>query len=53
MDLQLFIVLIIGVIVSVVVIRGIYRFFFVKKKTGFCGGCSGCEFSPENMYKTK
>ncbi|WP_436416437.1 hypothetical protein [Petrimonas sp.] len=53
MNLQLAIVIIIGIIVSVIVIRGIYRFFFVKKESGFCGGCNACEFNPENMQKTK
>lgn len=53
MDLQLFIVIIIGIIVSLIVIRGIYRFFFVKKESGFCGSCNACEFNPENMQKTK
>lgn len=42
MSLQLFIVILIGIVVSGVVIRAIYRFFFVKK-SGFCGGCKGCD----------
>ncbi|MDO5522859.1 MAG: hypothetical protein Q4G48_02305 [Bacteroidia bacterium] len=53
MSLQLLIVIIIGIVVAIVIIRGIYRFFFVKKETGFCGGCKACEFHPENMPKTK
>ncbi len=55
MSLQLFIVIIIGIIVSVIVIRGIYRFFFVKNESGFCGGCKACDFNnnPDNMQKTK
>ncbi len=53
MSLQLFIVIIIGIIVSIIVIRGIYRFFFVKKESGFCGSCNACEFNPLNMQKTK
>ncbi|HHV85430.1 MAG TPA: FeoB-associated Cys-rich membrane protein [Petrimonas sp.] len=43
MSLQLFIVILIGIVVSGIVIRAVYRFFFVKKKSGFCGGCKGCD----------
>lgn len=53
MDVQLFIVIIIGIIVALLVLRGIYRFFFVKKEAGFCGGCSGCEFHPENIKQER
>lgn len=43
MNIQLIIVILIGIVVSAIVIRGIYRFFFVKKESGFCNGCTGCE----------
>ncbi len=47
MDLQLIIVFIIGVAVAAILLRGIYRFFFVKKEGGHCGGCTGCSLSRE------
>ena len=45
MSLQLLIVIIIGIVVSIVVVREIYRFFFVKRASGSCGGCQGCDFN--------
>lgn len=53
MSLQLFIVIIIGIVVSIVVVCKIYRFFFVKKESGFCGGCKGCDFNPGHVQKTR
>lgn len=53
MNLQLFIVFIIGIVVTIVVLRGVYRFFFVKSESGLCGGCSGCEFNPQQAQKIK
>lgn len=47
MDLQLIIVIIIGVAVAAILLRGIYRFFFIEKKEGYCGGCTGCSLSKE------
>lgn len=43
MDIQLFAVIVIGIVVGVLLFRGIYRFFFAKKKGGYCGGCTLCE----------
>lgn len=45
MDIQLIIVIIIGVAVAAILLRSIYRFFFVEKKDGYCGGCTGCSLS--------
>ena len=42
MDLQLFIVIIIGIVVGIVLARGVYRFFFIKKDHSICGSCPGC-----------
>ena len=47
MDLQLIIVIIIGIAVATIVLRNVYRFFFVEKKNGHCGGCTGCSLSKE------
>ena len=47
MDLQLIIVIIIGIAVAAIVLRNVYRFFFVEKKNGHCGGCTGCSLSRE------
>ena len=47
MDLQLIIVIIIGIAVAAIVLRNVYRFFFVEKKNGHCGGCTGCSLSKE------
>jgi hypothetical protein len=46
MDLQLFAVIIIAILVAIVLIRGVYRFFFVKRESGGCLGCKGCELHP-------
>src|SRR5690554_6925633 len=45
MDIQLLIVIIIGITVGTILLRGIYRFFFVKKDVSYCGGCTMCELS--------
>ena len=47
MDIQLIIVIIIGVAVAAILLRGIYRFFFVENKNGYCGGCTGCPLSKD------
>ena len=47
MDIQLIIVIIIGLAVAAILLRGIYRFFFVETKSGYCGGCTGCSRSKE------
>lgn len=47
MDVQLIIVIIIGVAVAAILLRGIFRFFFVKSKNGYCGGCTGCSLSKD------
>lgn len=45
MNTQLIIVIIIGVAVGAILLRSIYRFFFVKNQEGYCGGCKGCSLS--------
>lgn len=45
MDLQLIIVIIIGIAVVAILLRSVYRFFFVKKEGGPCGSCTGCSVS--------
>ncbi len=47
MDIQLIIVIIIGFAVAAILLRGIYRLFFVENKSGYCGGCTGCSMSKE------
>lgn len=48
MDTQLIIVTIIGVIVAAIILRSIYRFFFVKNEnSGYCVGCTGCSLSKD------
>ena len=47
MNIQLIIVIIIGVAVAAILLRSIYRFFFVENKNGYCGGCTGCSLSKE------
>jgi hypothetical protein len=43
MDVQLFIVIIIGIVVGLILLRNIYRFFFTKRDSSYCAGCKGCE----------
>jgi hypothetical protein len=43
MDLQFFIIIIIGIIVGIILLRQIYQFFFTKKDFTHCGGCNMCE----------
>lgn len=45
MNIQLIIVIMIGIAVAAILLRSLYRFFFVENKDGHCGGCSGCSFS--------
>jgi hypothetical protein len=45
MNIQLIIVIIIGLAVAGILLRNVYRFFFVEKKDGYCGGCTGCSVS--------
>lgn len=49
MNLQLFIVIIIGIIVGVLLIREIYRFFFVKKDYSRCGSCNMCDLPKQQQ----
>ncbi len=49
--MQEIIVAIVGIAILLIIIRGVYRFFFTeKKKTSGCG-CSNCGCS--NGYKAK
>ena len=43
MNLQLFIVIIIGIITGIILLRQIYHFFFIQKDHSRCGGCNMCE----------
>ena len=45
MDIQLLIVIIIGITVGTILLRGIYRFFFFILDVSYCGGCTMCELS--------
>lgn len=45
MDIQLLIIIVIGVTVGIILLRGIYKFFFTKKDASYCGGCTMCEIS--------
>lgn len=46
MDLQLFIVIIIGIITGIIVLRQIWH-FFTRKESSHCGGCNLCELGPK------
>ncbi|MDD2476630.1 MAG: FeoB-associated Cys-rich membrane protein [Dysgonamonadaceae bacterium] len=48
MNLQFIIVIFIGIVVAAILLRSVYRFFFVEKKSGYCGGCTGCSMSQKN-----
>lgn len=43
MDIQLIIVFIIGIAVAVKLGYEIYKFFFVKKDSPYCNGCTMCK----------
>lgn len=43
MDLQLFIVIIIGIIVGIILLRQLHHFFFIQKDHTRCGGCNMCD----------
>jgi len=43
MDLQFFIVIIIGIVVGIILLRQIYHFFFIQKDLTRCGGCNMCD----------
>jgi hypothetical protein len=42
MDLQLIIVIVVGIIVGAVFLYKLYNFFFGKKEEHRCTGCGGC-----------
>jgi hypothetical protein len=44
-NIQLIIVVLIGIAVVAKLGYEIYRFFFVKKDAPYCNGCSMCEFN--------
>lgn len=52
MDIQLIIVILIGLAVAAILIRNVYRFFFVERKNKYCGGCTGCSLSQEWTEET-
>ena len=52
MNLQMYIVILIGVIVLTILLRGVLRFFFSKESSRKCGSCSSCEFNPLNDKHT-
>lgn len=45
MNIQLIIVIIIGITVGIILLRKLYGLFFSPKKSSFCGGCKGCNLS--------
>lgn len=49
MDIQLLIVILVGVVVAFILLRNIYRFFFDKNSSNGCGSCNACEFNTQNM----
>jgi len=42
MDIQLFIVIIIGIVTGIILLRWI-RHFFTNNDNSYCGGCNMCE----------
>ncbi|WP_298647111.1 hypothetical protein [uncultured Proteiniphilum sp.] len=47
MDIQLFIIIIIGIVVGIILARTVYRFFFTERDHSHCGGCMGCDIQKE------
>ncbi len=47
MNIQLFIVIIIGIVVGIILARALYRFFFTERGNSSCGGCTGCDIYKE------
>ncbi|HTN68244.1 MAG TPA: FeoB-associated Cys-rich membrane protein [Dysgonamonadaceae bacterium] len=47
MDIQLIIVILIGVAIAAILIRNLYRFFFTERKNKYCSGCTGCSLSQQ------
>lgn len=43
MDIQLFIVIIIGIVTGIILLRQIYYFFFIQKDHTRCGSCNMCD----------
>lgn len=50
MDFQLFIVIVIGIGVAAIVVRSLYRFFFVKRDSSYCNGCKMCDLPEKKKY---
>ena len=44
MNIQLILTLMIGIAVVLILLRNIYKFFFVKKGSPSCGSCNLCQF---------
>lgn len=49
MNTQFIIVILIGIAVGVKVGYAVYRFFFVKRDTFYCNGCSMCEIKKKKI----
>lgn len=49
MNVQLIIIILIGIAVAARLGIGIYKFFFVKSDNHYCGSCSGCDISSKNI----
>lgn len=48
MDIQLIIVILIGIAVAALLVRNVYRFFFtIDRKENPCGGCTACGVSKQ------
>ena len=52
-DIQLIIVIIIGVVVAWIVARKLYTFFFKKEKSSHCSGCSAGDVASNKTQKSK
>ncbi len=53
MNIQLIVVIVIGIVVGVILTRAVYRFFFTEKGSSHCGGCPGCEIHKEEVPDLK
>lgn len=51
MDIQLIIVIIIGIALAVKMGYEVYKLIFVKKDNPYCGGCTMCETIPKEQKK--
>jgi hypothetical protein len=50
-DIQLIIVIAIGIVTLFFILRSMYRFFFTKRSTSYCDSCKMCKPIKYNVKK--